>query len=376
MMGDEAGNRKRFDVQNLKIRLLEERSLTLGLPASRRLADLSQLGILSGVAINNAGDPFRNGLPSGYDVHAVEREVLEMVAPFFVGERNPFWGFMADSSTSAIMQGLLTARELLPHATVYHSAAAHKCVTRICRALRMPTVVLPVDEDDKVIPEAASDLIYHREPNIFLATLGTTMKETLDDVVLLRQLAHEDSYIHIDAALSGPRLAFDPKYQWMVKVDPEMAANSVSFSTHKAMGTDDPGGIFIGYPDDARRMAYDLPYLHTTVSTLATSRNGRNCLQTRLILELGFDKLLEIWRMYQEWAEIIACRIPDAKRWPHAFTVYFPEAKEHIANTYGVMTEGDVSKICVMPGVPREALHLFIAEMHGRDPHDPFTNCF
>lgn len=187
----------------------------------------------------------------------------------------PLYGYVASSSSEALLHGLATARRVLPAACVYASDQAHYSVGRACELLRMELVTVAS------LPEGAMDAedlrlrVRQRRPaggSIVVATCGTTMRGAVDDIVALRAAAETAGtvHMHVDAAGGGLVAAHaSPQPHWSFAY----GADSVNISGHKILGLPVPAGISLVRRDLLPETAAG-KYIAAADHTLACSRSA------------------------------------------------------------------------------------------------------
>ncbi|MEY8715534.1 pyridoxal-dependent decarboxylase [Francisella philomiragia] len=104
---------------------------------------------------------------------------------------------------------------------------------------------------------------------IFLATLGSTITSSIDDVKSIKSIFNElnkESYIHLDGALDGAFLPLVDNYQL------GNYFNSVNISGHKFLGSPVPSGILIIEKKYVSKRYIE--YINNDDITIGGSRNG------------------------------------------------------------------------------------------------------
>ncbi|MDX2647614.1 hypothetical protein PV341_29410 [Streptomyces sp. PA03-1a] len=136
-------------------RMRGRQSRTLGFPGNANV-DLSAYGSLLSVLFNNAGDP-QSTDASNIGAKTYELAVLEYFAHVAGADPAQVFGYVASSSSEALLHGLYTARQALPDAVVYASDQAHHSVARACEVLRVEMVTVASRPDGSMDPQDLAD---------------------------------------------------------------------------------------------------------------------------------------------------------------------------------------------------------------------------
>ncbi|MGL5910396.1 MAG: pyridoxal-dependent decarboxylase, partial [Phycicoccus sp.] len=252
----------------------------IGFPAGRLPIDFAScIPIADGTLVDNiVGDPYAPAFGDTESSKDVERRVIDLCLDLVGAPRDEQrWGYVTPSSSTAIQHGLYLAREAHRNGVLYTSAAAHPAVHVAARMLDLPVVVVPTVERDVLDQSALTGVADPTRPAIVAATAGTTMCEAVDDVPGIRSALDDAGvhqvWVHLDAALSGPMLAMEPRWSDAVRLGAG-GADSVSWSGHKFWSTPLVCGLVLARRSDAEVCAHDLPYTGTRNRTLACSRPG------------------------------------------------------------------------------------------------------
>ncbi|MFI8186709.1 hypothetical protein ACIF70_40440 [Actinacidiphila glaucinigra] len=132
-------------------RMRGRQSRTLGFPGNANV-DLSAYGSLLSVLFNNVGDP-QSTDASNIGAKTYELAVLEYFAHVAGADPAQVFGYVASSSSEALLHGLYTARQALPDAVVYASDQAHYSVARACEVLRVEMVTVASRPDGSMDPQ-------------------------------------------------------------------------------------------------------------------------------------------------------------------------------------------------------------------------------
>ncbi len=355
-------------LSTLESELKTARDQFLGYPVSKDF-DFAALNSFLNYPINNLGDPYTAGT---YQVqtHEMEREVINFFAKLFRASPTDYWGYVTNGGSESNLYGLYLARELYPKAMVYYSETTHYSVKKNIHLLNIPSIVIrsqpngAMDYDD-----LANTLQLNRhKPAIVLTTLGTTMKEGMDDVskvkAILKNLAIRDHYIHCDGALAGSYGAFlNPR----VPFDFEDGADSISISGHKFIGSPIPCGVVVTRKSNRDRIAHGISYTGSLDTTITGSRNGHSPLflwyAIQHLGENGFRNRYEHGlEMANYLLEALTKRGVKAWKNPGALTVVLPRVSDSLKHKYQLATEDDITHVICMPNVEQTHLDEFLVD--------------
>jgi histidine decarboxylase len=247
----------------------------LGFPGNLDFA-LEDLAPLLNVLVNNVGDPYCPDA-SNIGAKAYEVAVLEYFAQLSGALPGEVYGYVASSSSEALLHGLATARRRLPRACVYACEEAHYSVRRACELLRMELVTVASLPDGRTDPGDLRLRVLQRrgrsrEGAVVLATCGTTMPapSTTSTRCGRRPRWRGEVYVHVDAADGGLVAAHSrPEPAWSFA----HGADSLNISGHKVLGMPVPAGVSLV----RRELLPDTTggeYIAATDRTLACSRSG------------------------------------------------------------------------------------------------------
>src|SRR5262249_15992038 len=140
---------------------------------------------LTGQLLNNIGDPYDPGHGRNH-TKDLEQEVVQTVASWL---RAPdgHWGYVTGGASEGTDPPVDEARQHLPDAIVYASAAAHYSVVKSARRLGLPLVQTRVHPDGRMDTDDLARELWRRRdrPAVIVATAGTTMTEAIDDVAAI-----------------------------------------------------------------------------------------------------------------------------------------------------------------------------------------------
>ncbi|NJK42091.1 MAG: histidine decarboxylase [Acaryochloridaceae cyanobacterium SU_2_1] len=347
----------------------EESKSFLGYPCNG-LFDYSPLFKFLQYPLNNVGDPF---LPSNYhlNTHEFECDLLKIFQTLTQAPENQTWGYITNGGTEGNHYGLFLARELMPKAIVYYSQDAHYSIDKILRCLGMRSIMI------RSLPKGAMDLDDLREtlrihrdlPAIVCATVGTTMKGAVDDILgiqnIFQELALKRHYLHVDAALGGmvmPFLADPPPWNFEAGID------SIAISGHKMIGSPIPCGVVLAKKSYVDRIAQSVEYIGTLDTTLSGSRNAFTPLVLWYALHsIGLDRFQQMVKGCLETADYAIDQLTqldrNAWRHPYANIVVFDRPASIITQRWQLACQGDISHLITMPHVTKEQLDNFIASL-------------
>ncbi|HZG90003.1 MAG TPA: histidine decarboxylase [Pseudonocardia sp.] len=346
----------------------------IGFPAATDL-DFSAIAPLAPGTLNNIGDPTVPGLEHR-NVKDLEREVVAILADLFRAPRDDRWGCVTSGGTEGNLYGLFLARTQLPNAVVYFAETAHYSVAKAAHLLNLPAYAVPATDHGELDYGQLSRAVGanpHR-PAIVVATVGTTMTEAVDNVAAIRltldQAGVPDSYIHVDAALSGMPLALSGGH---VSCDLGGHVDSLTISGHKFLATPEPCGVLLTRRRHRDRVAQAVSYIGGVDATIAGSRSGHTVLQLWWALR-NYD--MTAHRKRAEDARDVArhtVRRLTAEGWtawrhPHAFTVVIKSPSPALIQRWSLATSDGWSHIVCVPGVSTEVIDRFVDDLTGRSP--------
>jgi histidine decarboxylase len=360
------------ELDALRDRLERVRPFNIGFPGATDFDYAELADLLTRHLLNNVGDPYVDG--SGLNhAKAFEREVVGFCADLFRAPLGDRWGYVTTGGSEGNLYGLWLARSLYPDALAYVSDAAHRSVVKALELLGMEYVLVGSDWAGEMdYGDLADQVARHRHrPAVVVATAGTTMTEAVDDVRevsrVLRALAIRRRFVHVDAALSGIPLALlDPDGR--PGFDFADGADSVAVSGHKFLGAPFPCGVVVVRASDRDRMTGPVRYTGSPDSTVTGSRSGHAALLLWYALRrYGREGLRTRAEQARGLAAYTHARLVElgweAYRHPHAFTVVLRTPPDAVARTWVLATDGGWSHIVTMPGVTRERVDAFLADL-------------
>ena len=253
--------------------------------------DLDIIDAASGTLLNNVGDPSKRAIFS-LNSHPFELGVLQYFSKLWGLSYEDAWGFVASSSSEAILQAVYTARELHGHGRVYVSRDAHYSSKKSARILGLELVEINTDELGRLEYDDFRKKLDPSRPAFVIATVGTTMTGSIDDIDELARILDDvlddgvASYMHVDAAFTGAFLPFVEGYAKFVSFNDRV--DSISTSGHKFLGTTTPCGIYVCREHNIAAFEDTVEYIHARDVTISCSRNGQVAIELWAILsQLG-----------------------------------------------------------------------------------------
>lgn len=360
-------------LNQLKSSIISARDSFIGYPVSKDF-DYSELNEFLQYPINNLGDPFED-CTYKVQTHQLEKEVIGFFAKMFRAQPNDYWGYVTNGGSESNLYGLYIARELYPKGMVYYSESTHYSIKKNIHLLNIPSIVIRSQENGEIDYEDLENTIrFNRhKPAIVIATFGTTMKESKDDVArikgILKGLAVQDHYIHCDGALSGTYGAFmDPRPAF----DFKDGADSIAISGHKFIGSPIPCGVVITKKSHKDRIAKGISYIGSLDTTITGSRNGHSPLYLWYALKnLGTEGLKERYLHSLSIANYCKAELEKIgiSAWsnPNAITVVIPKMPKSIQLKWQLATEGDITHIICMPNVTKSQIDELINDIKNCD---------
>ncbi|GAB4550030.1 MAG: hypothetical protein Tsb0014_44640 [Pleurocapsa sp.] len=373
-------------LDNFYQQIQEESELFLGYPCNG-IFDYSPLYRFLQYPINNVGDPY---LPSNYhlNTHDFEREVLGIFQQLTQAPEGTTWGYVTNGGTEGNHYGLFLARELLPDGIVYYSQDAHYSIDKILRCLGLHSIMIRSNPDGTMdLDDLRETLRIHRDvPPIICATIGTTMKGAVDNILGIREifsnLALNRHYLHADAALGGMILPFmdnPPPWNFTAGID------SIAISGHKMIGSPIPCGVVLAKKRNVDRIAQSVEYIGTLDTTLSGSRNAI----TPLFLwyafhSVGIEGFKQIIPACLEIADYAIAQLNklDCHAWrhPYANTVVFDRPPASVTQRWQLACQGNISHLITMPHVTKAQIDRLVDDIKATQPvtvpsPESFTAC-
>ncbi len=317
--------------------------------------------------LNNVGDPAIDGRGPNH-TKSMEREVVNFVADLLAAPADDRWGYVTSGASEGNLHSLYLARRANPGGVVYASQAAHYSVAKAADLLAMPLVTVRCDQFGEMDYDDLRAQVHSRrsQPAIVVATIGTTMTEAVDDIrrigVVLDELAVPARFIHADAALAGLPLALLDNFGFA------SGADSMIVSGHKFIGSPMPCGVVVVRAHHLTESPSAVPYTGSTDTTISGSRSGHAPLLLWYALRhYGVEGLRTRAERSRRLAAYTKKQLDDlgwrSFRHPHAFTVVLRTPPPGVLDRWVLATEDGWSHIVCVPGVRREQIDGFIADL-------------
>jgi histidine decarboxylase len=354
----------------------EHARTNIGYPGATDITHQQLADLMTSVLLNNIGSPYDGGHGRNH-TKDLEAEVVDIVADLFNAPATR-WGYVTGGSTEGTEHALLDARRRHPDTVVYASASAHYKISDLADKLMMPLVVIGTDEHGRMdTADLHTELARRRDlAAAVVATAGATITEAVDDIPAIvaacERLSITRRRIHVDAALSGLPLALvpaagTPRFDFGVP-----GVNSIIISGHKFLSTLTPCGVLVYRDPPHAATSAAVSYTGTADVTIGGSRSGHTTLLLYASLAgLGLDAHRQRVLACRQTAEYACQRLRrigvDARRLPHAFTVYFP-APPQPPDKWVIPGDGRYHRLICMPQVTREQIDELVADW-SRRPH-------
>ncbi len=315
------------------------------------------------VAANNVGDPW-TGSNYRQNTHEFEREVVAMCTGLAGGKAGEIWGYVTSGGTEGNMYGLYVARELYPEGICYFCEHTHYSVAKILRMQHTRSIMLRAQPDGQIDYDDLEESIkLHRDrPPILFLNAGTTMTGAIDKVARVREildrLCIRDSYLHVDAALSGLILPFvedPPDWDFRAGID------SMSISGHKLLGAPIPCGVVLARRSHVERIAQAVEYVGVEDTTVLGSRSAFAPLlmwyRMRSLGRRGMNDLANrCLNVARTGVESFRSRGIPAWRHQHSITVVIPRPPESVFEKWVLAPYEDMAHIVTVPLVDESTM--------------------
>jgi histidine decarboxylase len=360
------------ELARLRAGLAQARPTNIGFPGATDFDYAGLAEFFAGHLLNNVGDPFIVGA-GGNHTKDFEREVVGWVADLFRAPPNGWWGYVTTGSTEGTLYALHLARERYPDALVYASGAAHYSVHKSVRLLAMESITVRADHTGRIdYEDLSAQVAQHRHrPAIVVATAGTTMTEAVDDVRWITQILDSAEvhrrFIHVDAALAGVPLALLPVDR-RPGFDFGDGADAIVVSGHKFFGCPIPSGVVVVRAGLRGKVPQAVEYIGSPDTTITGSRSGHAPLVLwYAVRRHGVEGMRRRADASRELATYTQRRLLevgwDAHRNAHAFTVVLRTPPPPVTDRWVLASADGWSHIVCMPGVTREQIDAFVADL-------------
>jgi histidine decarboxylase len=362
----------RSELAALTARLQAARWGNIGFPGATDLDVSPVLAAVGSVLLNNVGDPWADGIGANHS-KPFERAVVSVVADLLRAPAGDRWGYVTSGGSEGNLYGLRLAGRRFPDGVVYLSDAAHPSMGKAADLVGLAQVRIRTTSHGELDYRDLSMQVHQRRdrPVVIGATAGTTMTEAVDDLrriaTVLDDAAVRRRFVHVDAALSGIPLALlDPGNR--PGFDFADGADTISVSGHKFLGIPTPCGVVVAR-NSLRVVETGGGYVGSPDSTISGSRSGHTPLMLWYALAtLGVQGL----RRRAEAARELAVHLHhdlvamgwEAVRHPYAFTVVLRTPPAAVLAKWVLVSVGGWSHVITMPGISREQIDEFLADMH------------
>nr|MDT0658745.1 pyridoxal-dependent decarboxylase [Micromonospora sp. DSM 115978] len=363
-------------VADLLARAREGRRYDIGFPGARDVTFPALADIMTGLLLNNVGDPWDLGHGRAH-TKQIEQQVIGIVADMLRAPAGA-WGYVTGGSSEGTLHALDEAWQRYSDLVVYTSAESHYSVAKSARLLRLPLVMVRTDDTGRMdVADLTGEIARRRDrPAMIVATAGTTMREAVDDVAAITaacdDLAVTRRRIHVDAALSGIPLALLPA-ETRPGFDFTAGATSMVISGHKYLSTLMPCGVLVYAEPPRTPTGGRIAYTGSADTTITGSRSGHTPLLLWWTLTtLGVDGLRHRAQAARDLAaythrELQRIGWPSGLN-PHAFTVTLGQPPPLITAKWTMASDGQTAHIVCMPGVAQDQIDEFITDLTAARP--------
>jgi histidine decarboxylase len=358
--GLSASDRQRLD--RLEKKFSDLVPVSVGYPCNQAW-DYGELHRFLKFISNNIGDPW-SGSNFPQNTHDFEREVVAMCTGLADGKAGEIWGYVTSGGTEGNMYGLYVARELHPEGVCYFCEHTHYSVAKILRMQHTRSIMLRAQPDGQIDYDDLEESIkLHRDrPPILFLNAGTTMTGAIDQVARVREIIDRlrirDSYLHVDAALSGMILPFvedPPDWNFRAGID------SLSISGHKLLGAPIPCGVVLARRAHVERIAQAVEYVGVEDTTVLGSRSAFAPLlmwyRLRTLGRRGMRALAnDCLDVARSGVESFRSRGIPAWRHRHSITVVIPRPPKPVFEKWVLAPYGDMAHIVTVPAVSKSTM--------------------
>jgi histidine decarboxylase len=285
---------------------------------------------------------------------------VEFFADLAGGRDGEILGHIAHGGTEANLFAAYLGRERHPDGVLYSSAEAHYSAPKIARVLRMPHVIVDLDEQGTMDLGALEAEVRRRgAPAVVIATVGTTSRGAIDDIPGIRRAASRGGapgvFIHSDAAFGGPLAAFGaPARPWAF---PD-GADSVSISGHKMIGSPVPSSVVLARAADVAAIRRPGVAVGSDDDTISGSRDALSPLLLWYTLRrLGRDGLARRVRHCLEMTDYATERLKTAGRHPARIpggnVVLFDLPPKEVMRRWHLLEHDGRAHLVLMPHITR-----------------------
>lgn len=332
--------------------------------------DYEDVSKISGVYINNAGDPFST---LSWKKHSkfFEQEVVNYFMDLYKLPRKLGWGYMTSGGTEGNMEGLFLAREAYPTGICYVSADAHYSIEKICRILRTDVQMVKSQKNGEMDYKDFERLVKKNKnrPPIIVVNCGTTIKGAFDNLDKIQNILKKnhvkEKYIHVDGALSGmitPFVKKSPFYSFDKGID------SIAISMHKFFGCPIMSGIVIARFKHVEGVKQKIEYINSHDTTISGSRNGQVPVYVWHIIKKYGNEFKKDANQCLENAKYLRSKLEDkgykAYLNEYSNTVYMDRPSDDVIDKWQLSCYQDIAHVVVMQHVTKEKIDQFVEEVH------------
>ena len=276
---------------------------------------------------------------------------------------------MTHGGTEGNLWGLYIARETYPDGIVYLSKDSHYSAAKNLRLLNMPSVTINTDKRGEMDYDDLAERLDPSKPAIIFATIGSTTRGAVDDVLRIRTVLEKngvkDIYIHADEALSGAILPFVDNPQPYAFTD---GIDSLTVCITKGFGSPIPCAVALAKRQHLSKIQTDVDYIKTTDATISGSRNGFTPLIAwYLIKSISQAAMAERVAYKLELAEFVTQELRnngvDAWRNRNSITVVAPRPSESFIHRHKLAPFDDSIHIITTAHNTKTTLDRFIHEL-------------
>ena len=365
---------------DLHKQLQQQKDTYFGYPEIPDNPSLAQLGLngLSGIHLNNAGDPWEHGYAKLHTKY-YEQQVIDFFAKMYAIS-DDYWGYVTSGGTEGNLQGAYMGRELLSYHSqdkpiMIFSSSSHYSVRKIACLLNIPFLEVPSQYNGEMDYDVLyTALQYQNRPIVIFANLGTTMTGAFDNIPYIKELLHQtgykegDYYIHADGALGGLIYPFRSSSVNLF----EEGLDSISISGHKFIGTIHPCGIFLT-PNSKKQVVFSnnwVAYVGANDTTISGSRNGLHSLLIWYIIEqigeYGFKQRANecIKNAQYLYEQLSYYGYKHLIFNPEQIIVAFDKPTEWICQRYQLATTHDLAHVICLPHLTQRHLDQFLSDLN------------
>ena len=355
-------DKDRVRLESFREVLGERQKSMLGYPISCRPPAADELKPFLDFVLNNLGDPF-SGSNYTLNTFEYEREVIQDLAILYKLDPKQAWGYVTNGGSEGNFKGLSLGLEKFPDAVIYHSNKSHYSVAKAGRLMRAMTVEVATDRFHSICARDLAKKVFSDRPAIINLNYGTTMSgavDSLDRVLdVLSCCGVDNTYLHVDAALSGLMFPFIPKSP---KLDFELPIDSIAVSGHKFIGCPMPCGVIVCR---GKGLQEEVEYINSVDSTVCGSRDGLAAIAWWCgIKGIDLQKTTEACLELTEYTYCVLRQI-GWKCWKNPFvnTIVIARPTESLVKKWQLAVEGNWSHIILMPHIVKEDVDRFISDL-------------